>query len=187
MDFIAHSDKHVVYFIIKPNLNKLNINDVLLESLFSKWLIGNCTADTNNFERYNDKKVLVCIFAFNACSPIIFDPLQCNNEKVTGYVEESLRAKYMAINKKVIDLYEYCSRTRPKTKNSIQYMLEKIEQYDKLPPYISRYFTIAEDKCKHLPVSEKKKLVCIDSLNEYANEAITNFMYESFNELECDF
>jgi hypothetical protein len=187
VEFIAHSDKHVVYFIIKPNLNKLNINDVLLESLFSKWLINNCAIDTNNYERYNDKKILVCIFAFNASSPIIFDPLQCNNEKVIGYVKESLCAKYMAINKKVIDLYEYCSRTRPKNKNSIQYMLEKIEQYDKLPPYISRYFTIAEDKCKHLPVSEKKKVVCIDSLNEYANEAITNFIYENVDEQDCDF
>jgi hypothetical protein len=187
VEFIAHSDKHVVYFIIKPNLNKLNINDVLLESLFSKWLIGNCTADTNNYERYNDKKVLVCIFAFNASSPIIFDPLQCNNEKITVYVEECLRAKYLAVNKKVIELYEHCSHTRPKTKNSIQCMLEKVEEYDKLPPYIARYFTIAEDKCKHLPLSEKKKVVSIDSLNECANEAITKFMHKSLDELDCDF
>ena len=98
-----------------------------------------------------------------------------------------MRAKYLAVNKKVIELYEHCSHTRPKTKNSIQCMLEKVEEYDKLPPYIARYFTIAEDKCKHLPLSEKKKVVSIDSLNECANEAITKFMHKSLDELDCDF
>lgn len=184
--FIAHSDKHVIYFIIKPSFNKLNFNEVIIDSLFNKFLISECNEDSNNANRYHNKTVLVCIFTFSSPSPIVFEPVIPDNTLMLSCLEGFLKEKYQHVNMKVMDMYKYCVLTKPQRKNSIQYMLEQLEQYNKnsFPKYIIDYFTVAEDKCKTLSTAEKKTLININDLNRFLDERITRFVYGQNDEDE---
>ena len=56
-----NSDNHNIIFLIKPEISKLNIIDILFESLVLSFIVINA-ADTNS-ERYKNKKTYL-LFAF---------------------------------------------------------------------------------------------------------------------------
>jgi hypothetical protein len=187
--FIAHSDKHVVYFIIKPSFNKLNYNEVIFDALFNKFLISRCQEGTNNASKFRDKHVLVCIFTLASSSPIVFEPIIQDDTLMLSCIESFLKEKYSEVNKKVIKMYEYCILTKPRGKNSIRYMLDKLEEYNSssFPKYISDYFTVAESKCKTLTTVQKKTLINKSDLDEFLYERISRFVYGSIDVEDDDF
>lgn len=49
---IGHSTNHVIYFIIKPQFNELNFNNIMCESILNNFMILNCTSDyENNYKK----------------------------------------------------------------------------------------------------------------------------------------
>jgi hypothetical protein len=186
--FIAFSDRHVIYFVIKPSFNKLNFNTVIVDAILNKFLISQCPELSNNAFRYKDKKVLVCIFTLSTDMPLVFEPIIPNDNDLITYVEDCMKDKYTKINKKVIEFYKSCASTRPSGKNSIQYTKEELQQYPKLPLYIQEYFTLADDKCKRMtPPSERSKCVNLDDLNALLYERIHQFLYGTDGHSDNDY
>ena len=64
---IGHSTNHVIYFIIKPQFNELNFNNIMCESILNNFMILNCTSDyENNYKRYMNKKIYTCILTLDS-------------------------------------------------------------------------------------------------------------------------
>lgn len=178
--FIAHSDKHVIYFIIKPSFNKLNFTEVIFEALFNKFLISHCQEDTNNSLKYSGKKVIICIFTLSSSTPIVFEPDIPDDTLMLSCIQSFLKERYSEVNRKVMSMYEYCVHTRPPGKNSIRFMLDKLEEYNlPLPKYITDYFTVAESMCKTLSTAEKKTLINRSDLDNFLDERVERFVYGS--------
>lgn len=182
---IAHSDKHVINFVLKPSFNKLNFNEVIIDTIFNDFLIRFSNSSKKNPKQYHNKKIISCIFTFSAEDPIFITHDVKGTSLIENCIQDYLVDKYEKCNKKVIDLYTYSVHNKPNNKNSIQFMLDKLENYKMLPKYIVNYFNITREKCKTLSRDERHNAVNINSLNEYLFESVKRYI--GHEDEDCDF
>ena len=161
---IGNSDTHVIFFIIKPQFNILNFYDVIFKALMSTFMILNVSPDCNititNYERFNGKKLYACILTFDSCKPIFYElNIERNNTLMTQSIKEYSLSYYSQHHELVYRFYTFCREQNLKnvdrTRNSIEYTLEKLENYFrdhryKPPKYILDMFNdirLETDKC----------------------------------------
>ena len=195
---IAHSDKYCIFFLIKPQFNKLNFNEIMCEAIFTDYMIKNCSPDyEKNYNRYNNKENYMCLFTLDSDEPIIHKlDIEKNNEILKNAMYDFLYNKYSTEHEKIFDFYEHCKneklvewkKNNDTKKDSISYICDQLDTYERLPKYITDFFNDNKkniDKCK--TKDEKKKIIniiqnkdsCIDGLNNYLNDSIKHFF-------ECD-
>lgn len=142
-NIIAFSDKYVLYFIIKPQFNKLNFNDIIFESIFNNFMLSNCDSETNNYKKYNNKKIITCILTFDSVQPIFYDlNIDKDDKHLKNAIQEYLFNTYTEYHKLVFKFYKFCSNNKPKNLNSVKYTYNQLKlKYDKtLPKYIVDYY-----------------------------------------------
>lgn len=138
---IAHSDKYVVYFIIKPQFNKLNFNDIIFESIFNTFMLSNCCFETGNYNRYNNKKIITCILTLDSVQPIFYDlNIDKDDKHLKNGIQEYLFNTYSEYHKLVFKFYKFCSNNKPKTLNSVKYTYNQLKENKRLPKYIVDYY-----------------------------------------------
>ena len=139
---IGHSTNHVVYFIIKPQFNELNFNNIMCESILNNFMILNCTSDyENNYKRYNNKKIYTCILTLDSVEPIFYElNIDKNDTLLKQSIKNYLFTTYTEHHELIYKFYKYCYKNKPKNKNSINFTMEELNKYEKLPQYISDYF-----------------------------------------------
>lgn len=183
--FIGNSENYVVYTVMKPALNKMNYNDVIIDCIFNTYLIQNSKKDTNNYERFCNKKVIICIYTFSKTIPIIFElNTDIGNDVIKQILSSFLYDKYSKYNEKIINLYKYLKENRKdKTKSGLDMLIEKVENITPEPlDYVKNFLVIQKENMRKMRVEERQKLISLENINNFLRNTIDNYLFE--NEVE---
>lgn len=177
-NIIAYSNKYVINFMIKPQFNKLNFNDVMINSVFNTYMIMNPSG--NNVERYDNKKIIICILTMDSEEPIFLNfNIEKNNKFLAGCIKDYLLKHCSESHDKIFNFYQYCKSNNNK-KNVFAYTkseLGKLRSYDRLPEYIKFYF---EQAAKEFKKANKKKQS--DMIARFDDKDL--FLKDLYDELE---
>ena len=189
---IGHSTNHIIYFIIKPQFNKLNFNNIMCDSILNNFMILNCNPDSENYNKYYNKKIFTCILTLDSVEPIFYElNIDKNNTLMTQSIHKYLFTKYSEHHDLVYKFYKYCYKNKPKNKSSIKYTMEKLDKT--LPQYILDYFydinkeleICGQDKnkidCVLIKVNDKE--LFINNLNIYLEKNIDIFLEMNDDEI----
>lgn len=137
---IAYSNNYVVCFTLKPQLTKLNFNQVLFETIINNFLILNSM--DKDYERYHNKKIITCILTLDSEEPVFFDyNIDKYQEEIKKIIYEYLLYEYENHHNTIFDFIKSCYNTTIRNKTSISSEIKKkISMYEKLPTYIASYF-----------------------------------------------
>ena len=126
-ELIANSDEYVIDFIITPQFNKLNFNDIMLKSIFNNFLLQNIYNKHKNFERYTNKKIYTCILSLD-CNKPIFIQLNINKDCdiIKNSIDKYLINEYAYKHKKIYDFYQFCKTIKPTNTNTIKHTYNEI-------------------------------------------------------------
>jgi hypothetical protein len=203
---IANSDKYVINFIITPQFNKLNFNNIIFNGIMNKYLLLNSCQTHKNFDRYNNKEIITCIFTLDSIQPIF---INFNINKNDNIIKENIKSylinEYQNKHNIIYQFYQYNKIHKPKEikQNSISYTYEQIIEY-KIPKYIEEYFYDINkkiDTCKEQKHSKKyieenvlskvnDQEIFLNDINNYLIKSVNNFLKindETIDENEEDF
>jgi hypothetical protein len=189
---IANSDKYVINFIITPQFNKLNFNDIMFNGIMNKYLLLNSCQTHKNFDRYNNKEIITCIFTLDSIQPIFINfNINKNENIIKDNIKSYLFNEYTSKHNIIYQFYQYCKNNKPTEikKNSISYTYDKITTY-KIPKYIQDYFYDIDkeiDTCKEKKQSKKyiednilnkvnEQELFLNDINNYLIKSINNFL-----------
>ena len=187
---IAHSDKYVINFIITPQINKLNFNNIMFNGIMNKYLLLNPCKTHNNFDRYNNKEIITCIFTLESIHPIF---INFNVNKNDNIIKENIKSylinEYQSKHNIIYDFYQYCKNHKPNgvKQNSISYTYEQICKSILIPKYIEDYFYDINkqiDICKEQKQTKKyiedNILNKVNDLDIFLND-INDYLIKSVN------
>ena len=139
---IGYSENHIIYFILKPQFNQLNFNNIMCEAILNNFMILNCSPDSeNNYTKYNSKKIITCILTLDSIEPIFYEiNIDKNNILIKQIIKNYLITKYSEHHEQIYKFYKFCYKNKPKNKNSIKYTMDELNKHEKLPKYISELF-----------------------------------------------
>jgi hypothetical protein len=186
---IGNSDKYVLNFIIKPQFNKLNFNDIISDAIFKDFMLKNGNPEHKNSERYDNKRIITCIFTLDSIVPIVHEfNIDKKNKILIQFTKEYLFHKYSKDHEIIFALYDYCKKNKPEGKDSISYMIDELskENERKRPVYIKDYFKDIQKEITKLKNNNKSfeyilkkvndKESFFENLNQYLNDAIDNYL-----------
>lgn len=179
-DIIAYSEKYVIHFILKPQFNELNFNDIILKSIFDDFMIMNVTSTTNNYNRYIDKKIYTCIITLDSTEPIMIESV-INKDNI--YIKESIYSflydKYNQYHEPIYDYYQYIKKDEMEVIDKLKNELKNKNK--NIPNYILEYFTgIKSDFKRHKNIEIFNEIndkdIFITKINENLKEEITKYL-----------
>jgi hypothetical protein len=182
---IGYSKKYVFNIIIQPKFNTINYNNVMVKNIFTNFILMKQKKNTKNFDKYNNKKIITCIFTLDDEKPILYDfNIDINDIDIIKNIKNYMFNKYSKLNYKVYDFYLYHKNFKVNTKkNIVEYMCDKLkeENYDYLPCYILNFFddrrrTIKKTKSKIVLKNLMDKIIFIKNINDELNYSIDNFL-----------
>lgn len=180
---IANSKNYVIQFIIKPQFNKLNFNDIIFSGLFNTFMILNIDK-----EKYKNKKIITCIMSLDSITPIFYEfNIDKNNKDLKENIKEYLFKTYQNNHKDVYDFYIYHIERKPKEKHNITYIIEKLEEekYKKVQKYIKKFFDDIKTEYNKEKNQETKKMILmkvddkqlfLEELNKGLENAIDEYL-----------
>jgi hypothetical protein len=173
---IGYNDDNVFIAYIKPQLNTLNYNEILIDSIFDTYLITNIDIETDNYSKYNNKNIITVIFTPDCDEPYYINWLNNENinliEKYKNYIIEILQNKllneYVIKSKCIFSYYKYCRENYPTeySKNSLEiieyikseYEKDKAKNNDnKSPKYIMDFFNYIKFRIETCKDKKSKK------------------------------
>lgn len=172
---IAYSKKYVVFFTLKPQLTKLNFNEVLFETLINNFLILNST--DKNKERYHNKKIITCILTLDSKEPVFYEyNIAKYQEEIKDTIYNFLLYEYNNHHNTLFDFIRTCynNRNQDKTSSISTTIKTKISEYENLPKYIDNYF---EQIRKNGSIINKKqyiKQLLLDNGSKLKEELFTS-------------
>lgn len=206
-NMIAYNDDFVLVCYIKPQFNQLNYNEVMLDSIFDTFLIKNVEkkdGDTisENYKKFNGKKILTCVLSFDCDEPFIFDwsnmknnddLINVNNDSIKEIIKKELYSNFEMKNNNIYLFYKYYLE---ESKNEepltiITNIIDKYneikdnDKYTKFPKYIDELFFEIKSSIK-----KKDKEKQLEILKNYTNiqtfmEEITYNLNEAVNNYFC--
>jgi len=193
-DIIAYSDKYVINFIITPQFNKLNFNNIIFNGIMNKYLLLNSCQTHNNFNRYNNKEIITCIFTLDSIQPIFINfNINKNDNIIKDNIKSYLLNEYTCKHNIIYQFYQYCKNNKSTEikKNSISYTYDEIKKKALsevlIPEYILNYFYDINkeiDICKEK--NQSKKYIEDTILNKVNDQElflndINNYLIKSIN------
>jgi hypothetical protein len=141
---IAHSDKYVLCFIFTPQFNKLNVNNILCEVVFNMYCLKYCVrSEQKNTNRYNNKKIVVCVFTLDLQNPILYEfDISKENPVIKDCIKDYLINKYSDKHQLVLDFYKHCKKNAPDDIDGLTHTKNQLEnkyEYKSVPKYISEF------------------------------------------------
>jgi hypothetical protein len=184
---IGYSEGCVIYFMIKPQFSNLNFNDVMYSSLLQTFIMMNCSQnDSENYKKFNGKKIFTCIFTFDSIEPIFYElNIDLNNLVLKQSIKQYLLTTFSQYHDDIYKFYKYCRDNKPTTENSIDFTLSKIKanKYT-LPRYIEDYFRDINKEINACKSNKDKMLLALSKVND-KDVMILNL--NSYLEKEIDF
>jgi hypothetical protein len=101
---IGYNDKNTILCYIKPELNKLNFNEIKTKSILDTFILIHDTRE-NNYNKYNGKKIIICIISLNLDEPYYIDFGEINDIK--EIINKAMFGYYSIKNKDVFRFYKY--------------------------------------------------------------------------------
>ena len=200
MNLIGYDADNVIIAYVKPQLNALNYNSILLESIYDTYLIHNIQKYEDNelcenYKRFFGKKITIVIFTLDSETPYYIhwsNKLDENEkliEKQNDYIKETL-AKSL-IDKMSIDckyLYFFYSYYRKKCSehgmnSSMKIIEEIITNYNnnkyknetpnrKFPKLIDEFFYHIKFLVEKSDKKERKQILLDYDNKEYFNQKL---------------
>jgi len=163
---IGYNSENVLICYIKPQFSSLNFNELMMDSIFDTYLVMNVKNDdqrdrgTTNYEKFNRKKIAVCVFTLDHDDPYFFewdnDGKNLINQKFIGsFIKENTINAYRSQHSSIYLFYKYWTKKGESddTKNVIRRVRNEYEKIcDKCPPnfcfpkYINDFLASIEDK-----------------------------------------
>jgi hypothetical protein len=183
LPIIAYSKNYVIQFIIKPQFNKLNFNEIMFTGLLGNFLLLN-----NEKEKYINKKIITCILSLDSIKPIFYEfNINKNNKELKECIKQYLLNTYINNHKKIYDFYLNHIDQKPKEKHNITYIIEVLEKekYQKIQKYIKKFFDdIKTEYNKEQNKENKQKILMkvnykdlfIKELNKSLETAIDEYL-----------
>jgi hypothetical protein len=150
---VGYTTDSVIYFIVAPQYNKLNHEQFLIKEILLNRMILNVNDKTNNWERYINKKIYICIFTLDLENPIFHElNIDKNDENILLSLKNYLFYKYSGYNESIYKFYNYCKNDvdKPPNISSVKYAIDKINNIievhqsqkgiRKFPLYILHFF-----------------------------------------------
>ena len=163
---IGYNDKHAILCYINPELNKLNFNEIKTKALIDIFILINDSRE-NNYNKYNNKKIIVCVLSLN-----LDEPYYINFEEIPDIkqiINETLYKYYSNKNKDVFRFYKYYKNkglTIPKIINKYDEINEPFINKQKSKPinpsYVTNFLHHIRDEYAELDSKEEK----IDFINK---------------------
>jgi hypothetical protein len=148
-EIVANSDKHIIDFVITPQFNKLNYYKNMLKAIFDNFLLQNSLEDSNNYVKFNNKKIYTCILSLDSIEPIFIEfNIDKDCEIVKKIIKHYLLKEYSNKSKKIYNFYQHCKIISP-ISNSVKFTYNQIMKENQkrneikvaqLPKYIENYF-----------------------------------------------
>jgi hypothetical protein len=154
---IANSKNYVIQFIIKPQFNKLNFNEIMFTSLLGNFLLLN-----NKKEKYINKKIITCVLSLDSLKPTFYKfNIDTNNKELKECIKQYLLNTYIDNHKDIYDFYNYHIEQKPKEKHNITYIIEVLErdEYEKVQKYVKDFFYNIKRDCNKEKNQENKQKI----------------------------
>lgn len=183
---IGYNEDSIIYFIIAPQYNKLNFSQILIKEILLNFVILNSKNNSNNYNRYKNKKIYSCIFTCDLETPI-FHELNINSDdpNISIILKNYILHKYSEYNEIIFKFYNYCKNNELKPKNisSVEYTIEQINNiiksqgfFRKFPLYILNFFEDINNQikygCKNNKLMIKQVMDKISTFEEFNKNII---------------
>ena len=177
---IANSNNYVIYFIIKPQFNKLNFNDIIFDAIIHNYLLQNIIKleDNNNYNRFMNKKILTYIITLDSIKPLLLDlNINKNDIIIKNIIKEYLYKINIDKCREYFDLYHTYKKDK-KDENTIQCFFRKSKDDNIVIPYFIRiYFSNLEDRIK----KDRETIRILDNVNLF----LEDIKDELNNKIDC--
>jgi hypothetical protein len=196
---LAYSDECVIHFIFKPQFNKLNFGDVMVDAIFNNFMLGGSNDERG---RYQNKKFVTCILSLDSNKPIFyeFDTTRIHNNLIL-YTKEYLLNKFTNYHTILHEFYNYCYKNRPEFKSGIEHTYNELSSYQskisRLPTYMVEYFhtintdidRVKGDKKLTDEISNRvvSKELFLDMIRKDLEKAINNYLDIGCNKINYDY
>jgi hypothetical protein len=127
---IGYEDNNAIIVYIKPNLNSLNYNDTIIESLYDTFLLTNVkkykdeeeTIESDNYIRFNGKNITTVVFCPEFDKPYYIRWKSCisgenlietNKNIILRTLRNKLIEKFFIDSKTIYSFYKYWRYNRP--------------------------------------------------------------------------
>ena len=178
---IARSQFYILNFILKPQFNKLNFNEIYCRSIYDNYLINN-SKNQNNKEKFDTKEIVNCIVTLDSVKPIFYKIPLDDDKRI--YLIETLKIflknYYVNSNQLVYKFYKYCKKYKPKNINSLLFTKNKLSTYLSIPSYIESFF---DQLLIELKINKKKvinilndEMQFMSKLEEYLDNSLDNYL-----------
>jgi hypothetical protein len=148
-NLIGYDENNVIVVYIKPQFNSLNYNEILISSIFDTYLINNVKKYKNqieieeNYKRFNDKKVVTCIFTLDRNEPYYIDwqdSIKNNAVIIKDRIYFNIIEKYKLETNNIFYFYNYwrlfCPDNEKKPLDFIGFLKKKLDEIKKqIPPF----------------------------------------------------
>ena len=191
--FIGYDDECAVICYVKPQFNSLNYNEILINSIFDTHFMHNISPDTDNYIRFNGKKIITCVFTLDQTEPyyIEWQDSELNNiianknDIIVQQIKDTIIKKYKQETNTIHYFYTYwrthCPEKDKTPLNFIAFLKDKLQEQDKLqklqrPVYINDFFNRIEFEINNCKGNKKKELL----LQEYED---ATYFSEKLNDM----
>lgn len=186
-DIIAYSDRYVVNFVLKPQFNKLNFNETLINLITDQYIISNCSAKGNDINKFKNKEIIHCVVSLvpDKANFYIFKQYQENIEDIDILISNSVKEHYQYLNTILYRFFKYYYDNRKRICNGanvIEYIYKIISNNiyaTKYPEYlfnfvrelIRKYDLEEYDYCRQI---FNKKDSFIELINTFISKMVNN-------------
>jgi hypothetical protein len=172
---IANSAEFVIVFTIKPQLNILNIKEIVCRSMCETIILKNAfkgednNNEKNNKVRFQNKKIIHCILTFNSIEPFIIYEIDSSiiDNVIKERMVDRLFHNYSGHHQLVFDFYTYWKNNKPNDTNSIVHVINELEKYPELPVYLIDYFKCVKTKVDECEKKRDLIIAVMRSVNDY--------------------
>ena len=199
-DFIGYDDNNVYIIYLKPQINELNYNEILLSSIIDTFIINSYNDDDDdnndednednyyiknkNNERFKNKKIFTIIFSLNTDEYIKLDwdnLIKDNNEELKKLFIDDIMSVYL--NDEIYYYYKYF-RNKYENKKIISEIMNDISKYKKeeiFPDFISNFFNDMNTYINRHKTDTFDNYDNINYFNEKLKEVLKEKLYNYFN------
>lgn len=163
---IGYDDERVIIAYIKPQLNSLNYNEILMSSIYDSYIVGNVEQYetdeqgvkkiTKNYERFSKRKITTCVFALDRNEPYYINwyedgvnLIESNSDNIKETIYRYLKDRYTAENDAIYYFYNYWRRNCSAAPGDfVEFLLEEFAEHKdtldiktkRFPSYIGELF-----------------------------------------------
>jgi hypothetical protein len=159
-DMIGYNNDIVINLYIKPQINELNFNEFLINSLIDTFVLTNLSKESPNFAKFNNKQIVSCIISLNKDTIYKMDWTNAVREN-KDFLKELLYTKlFEMFNVKHLQYFATFININKTMENVekqkiIEYCEKKFKEDILYPDYLSKAWNSISDKLEECDDDER--------------------------------